>query len=559
MATLTPQQTKSISQQISQIQSGINTLSAAKSAGMTITPTTTTEQAQAYISQPRGGAVVGGRIVGAGGVDLGAANPADLPGAGSPKRSFPAQEPTTPQVDTPLPKPTPMTPQPAQTTSAGTIVAGTKGVAGSGVSGDTYRQAVNLAKQAGVSSPADPGTGMAGVSTFLGNIPAPAGPSYADTLVQTDPFFEQIRQVWDDFLQPQNQRKSLVDTYKQMVKDSGIESIDTELINTKKVIEGTEDDIRTEITKAGGFATESQVLAMTFSRNKQLIKNYNTLLETRNAKEKHLETLIGLETQDRAEADRAFDRKMNFAFQVADYQNKMKQNALNLYEKMGWDSVFNQTGGDPYYVSLVEKTAGMPRGSLSGLAVRAAEDRRLAVKEKELGIKVKESQLLTDVAQRGKLAAETEKARAETPGSPEMREKEKKAIEQQVNNASVVLNKVAEARKLANNAGLFAPLASKIGGTGASNLKAKLDTIAANLSFSELQKMREASKTGGALGSVSERELELLGATVASLSINQSPKQLKESLANIETHYTNVLGQMGYSVAPDGSVIKIIE
>ena len=71
----------------------------------------------------------------------------------------------------------------------------------------------------------------------------------------------------------------------------------------KNIIEGSEDDIRMEITKAGGFATDSQVLALTNARNKQLIKNYNTLLDTRNSKEKYLQTAIGLEQQDRQAAD----------------------------------------------------------------------------------------------------------------------------------------------------------------------------------------------------------------------------------------------------------------
>lgn len=55
---------------------------------------------------------------------------------------------------------------------------------------------------------------------------------------------------------------------------------------------GSEDDLRTEITKAGGFATQSQILGLTNARNRQLIKNYNTLLDTRNAKEKYLQTAI---------------------------------------------------------------------------------------------------------------------------------------------------------------------------------------------------------------------------------------------------------------------------
>lgn len=71
------------------------------------------------------------------------------------------------------------------------------------------------------------------------------------------------------------------------------------------------------------------------------------------------------------------------------------------------------------------------------------------------------------------------------------------------------------------------------------DLERTADTIEANLSFAELQKMREASPTGGALGGIAIRELELLGSTVASLKTSQSPEQYKRNLEKINTHLSN--------------------
>lgn len=95
--------------------------------------------------------------------------------------------------------------------------------------------------------------------------------------------------------------------------------------------------------------------------------------------------------------------------------------------------------------------------------------------------------------------------------------------------------KVNEALGDANGltAGFIGGMTSRIGGTPAANLAATIDTIEANLSFSELQKMRDNSPTGGALGQVTERELALLGATVASLRQSQSPEQLRRNLGVI--------------------------
>lgn len=67
------------------------------------------------------------------------------------------------------------------------------------------------------------------------------------------------------------------------------------------------------------------------------------------------------------------------------------------------------------------------------------------------------------------------------------------------------------------------------------NYKADLETLKANISFSELQAMREASKTGGALGQVAVRELELLESTLGALDQGQSPSNMKKNLEKIKS------------------------
>jgi len=74
-----------------------------------------------------------------------------------------------------------------------------------------------------------------------------------------------------------------------------------------------------------------------------------------------------------------------------------------------------------------------------------------------------------------------------------------------------------------------------VGGTPQADLSATLDTIRANIGFEELQRMRDASKTGGALGQVSERENELLQAVWGSIQQSQSAEQLAENLKILKT------------------------
>ena len=53
--------------------------------------------------------------------------------------------------------------------------------------------------------------------------------------------------------------------------------------------------------------------------------------------------------------------------------------------------------------------------------------------------------------------------------------------------------------------------------------------------------MKNASKTGGAVGQVSERELAALQAVLGSLDTGQSGAQLKENIELIKIHYNNAV------------------
>ena len=76
-----------------------------------------------------------------------------------------------------------------------------------------------------------------------------------------------------------------------------------------------------------------------------------------------------------------------------------------------------------------------------------------------------------------------------------------------------------------------------VGGmTPAGQLESLIETIAANVGFDKLQAMREASPTGGALGSVTERELAFLQAVFGSLRQDLRPENLKRNLERLRVH-----------------------
>lgn len=79
-----------------------------------------------------------------------------------------------------------------------------------------------------------------------------------------------------------------------------------------------------------------------------------------------------------------------------------------------------------------------------------------------------------------------------------------------------------------------------VGGSEPANVGAILNTIQANSAFNRLQQMRDNSKTGGALGQVSERELDLLRDAEVALSQSQSPAQLRANLKTYSERLANI-------------------
>lgn len=82
-------------------------------------------------------------------------------------------------------------------------------------------------------------------------------------------------------------------------------------------------------------------------------------------------------------------------------------------------------------------------------------------------------------------------------------------------------------------------------GTAGPDLQARLQTIDANNAFTTLQEMRNNSPTGGALGNVTERELDLLKSSVANLDPNQSHEQFLRSLNEARLVYSDMLRRIG--------------
>jgi len=84
------------------------------------------------------------------------------------------------------------------------------------------------------------------------------------------------------------------------------------------------------------------------------------------------------------------------------------------------------------------------------------------------------------------------------------------------------------------NLGMFSSQESR-------DIQLLLKPIKASVGFGRLQRMRSESKTGGALGNVSNVELELLQNSLEAIDQGLSPEKLYENLQNVQNIYTKIL------------------
>ena len=86
----------------------------------------------------------------------------------------------------------------------------------------------------------------------------------------------------------------------------------------------------------------------------------------------------------------------------------------------------------------------------------------------------------------------------------------------------------------------FGSVFAYLPGTPAKNLESAIDTLNAVQGFKELFDMRQASATGGALGNVSEREIELLYQAWTSLQTKLTPERLRKNLNKVLERFQRI-------------------
>lgn len=104
--------------------------------------------------------------------------------------------------------------------------------------------------------------------------------------------------------------------------------------------------------------------------------------------------------------------------------------------------------------------------------------------------------------------------------------------------------------------GLGGEIIKHVPGSRAADLKEELLTIGASLAFDRLQEMRDASKTGGALGQVTEKELDMLQKSQSSLAQAQSLPQAWKHFKEVRKHYLRLLSSLDSDITRNEALYR---
>lgn len=190
-----------------------------------------------------------------------------------------------------------------------------------------------------------------------------------DSYLSMNPIMKTMYDSINHILSAPATTQTFQEEYAKLFQEQGIPALQTEYMNIKNIMDGTEDDIRNEITKAGGFATESQVQAMSGARNKVLLKQANVLQQQLALKQDYVDQLMRFSQLDREQVDKEVERKLGLTEKMAKIQDQIttaaRDNYQKVIDKVGFKGLAGALAGDTQAQSNAETILGLPKGSLS--------------------------------------------------------------------------------------------------------------------------------------------------------------------------------------------------
>lgn len=193
--------------------------------------------------------------------------------------------------------------------------------------------------------------------------------NFFDQIGSMNPVVSNLYQQANQLLSSQATAQTFTQQYQQLAQNSGLQGLQTQAMNINNIMKGTEDDIRTEIMKAGGSATESQIAAMTAARNKTLLVQANSLNQQIQTQEDYINQVMQFSKEDRSAVTDQINAETGLADKISAQQTEMDNAAKDNYQKIvdtvGYTGLAAMVQGNPQQQAEVEKSLGLSKGALT--------------------------------------------------------------------------------------------------------------------------------------------------------------------------------------------------
>lgn len=210
-------------------------------------------------------------------------------------------------------------------------------------------------------------------------------PVFGAMINSMQPIMDSLNQVLANINNPALTAVSLQQEYNQLQQQYNLPGMQADLLNMQNIMNGTTDDIRQEITKAGGSATESQVQAMSSARNNVILKQYNALSTQYTAAQTNVSNMMQYASQDqqtqfqRQQATASVTESMaSIESQMLNMGLTMQQNAKQSVQynvtQTGYSGLAASAQGNPATLSHYEQLLNLAPGTLSNPQSLAALD-----------------------------------------------------------------------------------------------------------------------------------------------------------------------------------------
>lgn len=192
---------------------------------------------------------------------------------------------------------------------------------------------------------------------------------FFDSVASQNPIVAQLYQLTQQIVSPQKTQESFSQEYAQLSTQAGIPQLQSQLLNYQTMMNGTTDDIRAEITAAGGFATESQVGAIAATRNNVLMKQATQLEGQLSNQQQYVSNIMQYAQADQTQVNTQVNEQTGLLETMATLQQSMNSNAVSNYQKtlttLGGDYGAFASTVPPSMQPYVENLMGLAPGTLS--------------------------------------------------------------------------------------------------------------------------------------------------------------------------------------------------